>query len=152
MAKLRTHDELAELRTTLVLLHGSLDPLHTLASTHESPGAERFSLRFTTRRAPIEARFIFTPGTVERNRMHFSWSHDDASVLPEMTGTIFARRFGPIVLLRVRARYLRSLDIADRLFYEAVGERLARRTFAALRHALRHLLAHLPARSTYELT
>lgn len=151
MSKLRTRDGLAELQTAVWILHGSIDPLQTLAAAHETPGADRFSLRIQARKAPIEALFIFRPSLVHERELTFSWIHDGAAPLPSLSGTIAARRFGPLVVLSVRARYACGLDVPERLFFEAVGSRLAKRTFAALRHALVHLLQHLPSHSMYEM-
>lgn len=152
MAKLRTRDGLAELRTSVWILHGSIDPLQTLASAHRTPGADRFSLRIAARRAPIEALFVFQPSPVCERALSFTWRHEGDALLPSMSGTIVARRFGPLVVLTVRARYACGWDVPERLFFEAVGRKLARRTFNALRHALVHLLQHLPSHSIYELT
>lgn len=152
MAKLSAREGVAELRTAIWILHGSIDPLQTLAAARGNPASERFSLRIAARGAPIEGIFVFSPGTILERTLSFSWSHQDRTPLPSMHGTIAARRFGPFVLLSVRATYACGLDVAERLFYEAVGQRLARRTFAALRRALVHLLQHLPSHSIYEMT
>jgi hypothetical protein len=150
VAKLRSRDGLAELRTAVWILHGSIDPLQTLAATRTVPGAERFSLRIAAGRAPIEGIFVFRPGTIIEETLSFTWQHESAAILPSMSGTLIARRFGPLVVLLIHAKYARGLDVAERLFHEAVGRRLAKRTFAALRHALVHLLQHLPSHSIYE--
>ena len=152
MAKLSTRDGVAELRTTIWILHGSIDPLQTLAAARRHPPSERFSLRIAARGAPIEGVFVFSPGTILERTLSFSWLHEGDAPLPSMRGTVSARRFGPFVLLFVRATYACGLDVAERLFYEAVGRRLAYRTFSALRHALVHLLQHLPSHSIYEMT
>jgi hypothetical protein len=133
-------------------LHGSIDPLQTLAGVRMTPGADRFSLRIAARRAPIEALFVFTPGAMTGRTLAFSWTHEGDALLPSMSGSIGARRFGPLVVLSVRAHYACGYDLPERLFIEAVGSKLAKRTFAALRHALVHLLQHLPSHSIYEMT
>ena len=152
MAKLRTRDGLAELRTAVWILHGSIDPLQTLAAARNTPGVDRFSLRIAARRTPIEALFVFAPGTILGRTLAFEWTHEGDAFLPSMSGTIGARRFGPLVVLSVRAHYACGYDVPERLFIEAVGSKLARRTFRALRHALVHLLQHLPSHSIYEMS
>jgi hypothetical protein len=152
MAKLSTRDGLAELRTAVWIFHGSIDPLQTLAAARANPGSERFSLKIAARRAPIEGIFVFRPGTIIERTLSFAWTHEGDAMLPSMNGTIIARRFGPLVVLSVHARYACGYDVPERLFFEAVGRRLAKRTFGALRHALVHLLQHLPSRSMYEVT
>lgn len=152
MAKVRTRDGQAELRTAVWILHGSIDPLETLAACSAVSGADRFAVRIcNARRTPIEAHFIFTPAGPHEDALLFRWAHEDPAPLPSMTGTISARRFGPLVVLTINARYACGLDLPERLFFEAVGCKLARRTFAALRRALIHLLQHLPARSMHEV-
>ena len=152
MAKLRARDGLDELRTAVWILHGSIDPLQTLASAHAVPGADRFSLRIHARVSPIEALFRFRCSMVRDSELGFTWTHEGDALLPSMSGTIVARRFGPLVILTLRARYACGYDVPERLFFEAVGRKLARRTFVALRRAVLHLLQHLPSRSIYELS
>ncbi len=153
MAKVRTRDGQAELRTAVWILHGSIDPLETLAACSAAGGMDRFAVRISggAHRLPIEAHFIFSPSGPCDDALLFRWTHVDAAPLPSMTGTITARRFGPLVMLSISARYACGLDVPERLFFEAIGCRLARRTFAALRRALIHLLQHLPARSMHEV-
>ncbi|HTZ55567.1 MAG TPA: hypothetical protein VMB20_10935 [Candidatus Acidoferrum sp.] len=153
MAKLRTRDGLAELQSAVWILHGSLDPLATLATCSQMPNAQDgFALRLRggARTAPIEARFHFIPENLHLQSLAFSWTHDDDVPLPSMSGTISARRIGPLVILRVHAHYACGLDVPERLFFEAVGCKLAEKTFAGLRRALVYLLQHLPSRSMHE--
>jgi hypothetical protein len=152
MAKLRAPDGLAELRTAVWILHGSIDPLQTLAGAHLVPGANRFSLKIHARRAPIEALFHFRASSIRDRELCFTWTHDGDALLPSMSGTIAARRFGPLVIVSMRARYACGYEVPERLFFEAIGRKLAHRTFTALRRAVLHLLQHLPSRSIYELS
>ncbi len=149
MANGRTRDGQAELRTAMWILHGSIDPLETLAACAHSSGIDRFAVRVcSVRRAAIEAHFVFTPGVLDDASLSFTWTHEEQVALPAMNGTIAARRFGPLTVLSLRARYACGLDVPERLFFEAVGRKLARSTFSALRRALIHLLQHLPSRPT----
>jgi hypothetical protein len=152
MAKLRVRDGLTELRTAVWFLHGSIDPIQTLANAHAVPGATRFSLKIQARRAPIEALFHFRASCVNERELNFTWTHEGDALLPSMSGTIAVRRFGPLVVLTMRASYACGYDVPERLFFEAVGRKLAHRTFVALRRAVLHLLQHLPSRSIYELS
>ena len=152
MAKLRTRDGLAELQSAVWILHGSLDPLETLAACGSTPNSQDgFALRLRggARSAPIEARFHFIPENIDSEGLTFTWSHDDEVPLPSMSGTVTARRIGPLVILSVQARYACGLDVPERLFFEAVGCKLAEKTFVALRRALVYLLQHLPSRSIH---
>ncbi len=153
MAKLRTRDGLAELQSAVWILHGSLDPLETLAARGRTPiSQDEFALRLrgTARTAPIEARFRFIPENLNLQALTFTWTHDQDVPLPSMSGTITARRIGPLVILTVHAHYACGLDVPERLFFEAVGCRLAEKTFAGLKRALVYLLQHLPSRSMHE--
>jgi hypothetical protein len=67
-----------------------------------------------------------------------------------MSGTIAYRRIGPLLILSVQAHYACGLDVPERLFFEAVGRKLAEKTFAGLRRALVYLLQHLPSRCAHE--
>ncbi|HTX55590.1 MAG TPA: hypothetical protein VMD47_00665 [Candidatus Acidoferrales bacterium] len=145
MAKLRTRDGLAELQSAVWILHGSLDPLQALASCGRTSSAqEGFALRLRggMRTDPIEARFYFVCEGACLNGLAFSWTHDDDAPLPSLSGTISTRRIGPLLILSVRAHCACGLDLPERLFFEAVGRKLADKTFAALRRALVHLLQH----------
>ncbi len=153
MAKLRTRDGLAELRSAVWILHGSLDPLETLALCGRTPtDQDEFALRLrgNTRTAPMEARFRFVPENLNAHGLTFTWTHDADVPLPSMTGTITTRRIGPLVILSVHAHYACGLDVPERLFFEAVGCKLAEKTFAGLKRALVYLLQHLPSRSMHE--
>jgi len=154
MAKLRTRDGLAELQSAVWILHGSLDPLQTLATCGRTADAqhEGFALRLRgcARSAPIEARFYFIPENVSLQGLSFVWKHHDDVPLPSMSGTIAARRIGPLVILSVHAHYSCGLDVPERLFFEAVGCKLAEKTFVALKKALVYLLQHLPTHSLHE--
>ena len=152
MAKLRTRDGLAELQSAVWILHGSLDPLETLAACGSAPNSQDgFALRLRggARSAPIEARFHFIPENINPQGLTFSWTHDDEVPLPSMSGTVTARRIGPLVILSVQAHYACGLDVPERLFFEAVGCKLAEKTFVALRRALVYLLQHLPSHSIH---
>jgi hypothetical protein len=153
MAKLRTRDGLAELQSAVWILHGSLDPLETLATCGQTPIAQdgfALRLRCSGRTAPIEARFRFIPEHTNQLGLAFTWSHNDDVPLPSMSGMLVARRFGPLLILSVHAHYSCGLDVPERLFFEAVGCRLAEKTFAGLKRALVYLLQHLPSRSMHE--
>lgn len=153
MAKLRTRDGLAELQSAVWILHGSLDPLETLAACGQTPIAQDgFALRLRggARTAPMEARFRFIPENTNLHGLAFTWTHNDDVPLPSMSGMICARRFGPLVILSVQAHYSCGLDVPERLFFEAVGCKLAEKTFAGLKRALVYLLQHLPSRSMHE--
>jgi hypothetical protein len=67
-----------------------------------------------------------------------------------MSGTISFRRIGPLLILSLQAHYACGLDVPERLFFEAVGRKLAQRTFAGLRRALVYLLQHLPSRCVHD--
>jgi hypothetical protein len=152
MAKLRTRDGLAELQSAVWILHGTLDPLETLAACGRSEQHEdEFALRLRggTRGAPIEARFRFVPEVCTLSALAFSWMHDNEAPLPSMSGTIAYRRFGPLLILSIHAHYSCGLEVPERLFFEAVGRKLAERTFAGLRRALVYLLQH-PGRAIPE--
>lgn len=145
MAKLRTRDGLAELQSAVWILHGSLDPLETLAACGRTPSTQDgFALRLRggARTAPIEARFRFVPEGTNLQGLAFAWTHDDDVLLPSMSGTVSARRIGPLVILTVQAHYACGLDVPERLFFEAIGCKLAEKTFAALKRALVHVLQH----------
>jgi hypothetical protein len=147
MAKLRARDGLAELQSAVWILHGSLDPIQTLASCGRTPDEDGFSLQLrSTRGAPIASRFRFVASCAHDHELDFAWQHEDDAPLPSMNGTITSRRIGPLLILTINARYACGLELPERLFFEAVGCRLAERTFSALRRALVHLLQHLPAR------
>ncbi|HTV91651.1 MAG TPA: hypothetical protein VMG98_02950 [Verrucomicrobiae bacterium] len=150
MAKLRTRDGLAELQSAVWILHGTLDPLETLAGCGRNAlPYDEFALRLRggTRGSPIEARFRFVPEICALGSLTFSWTHDDDSPLPSMSGTIAYRRFGPLLIVSVHAHYSCGLEVPERLFFEAVGRKLADRTFAGLRRALVYLLQHPRART-----
>lgn len=152
MAKLRTRDGLAELQSAVWILHGSLDPLETLAASGQNAQLrDEFALRLRggLYGAPIEARFRFVPEGCVLGALAFSWTHDGDAPLPSMSGSISFRRFGPLLILSVHAHYACGLDVPERLFFEAVGRKLADRTFAGLRRALVYLLQHLPTRSIH---
>jgi hypothetical protein len=153
MAKLRTRDGLAELQSAVWLLHGTIDPLKTLFAGTPVFAQQSFSVRARggARGAPIEACFHFYADSLSERTLAFTWSHDDDTPLPSMSGTLAARRIGPLVILVVHAHYACGLDVPERLFFEAVGRRLAEKTFSALQRALIHLLQHLPSRSMYEV-
>ena len=153
MAKLRTRDGLAELQSAVWILHGTMDPLETLAACgQDAHPHDEFALRLRGGMygAPIEARFRFVPEGCAPGALAFSWTHDDDAPLPSMNGTISFRRFGPLLILSVHAHYACGLDVPERLFFEAVGRKLAERTFAGLCRALVYLLQHLPTRSVHE--
>ena len=64
MAKLRTRDGLAELQSAVWILHGTMDPLETLAACgQDAHPHDEFALRLRGGMygAPIEARFRFVP-------------------------------------------------------------------------------------------
>ena len=71
----------------------------------------------------------------------FTWSHQRGFSLPSMTGALVARRFGPFASISVRALYGHDTSAPGRIFQEAMGERLARKTFDALVAAIQLLLA-----------
>lgn len=144
MAKLRTRDGLAELQSAVWLLHGTLDPLKTLAECTPASGEDPFAIRVRTglRGAPIEARFRFLPENCNERALSFNWSPEEETPLPSMSGTVSFRRLGPLLILRVHAHYACGLDVAERLFFEAVGRKLAERTFSGLQRALVYLLQH----------
>lgn len=73
----------------------------------------------------------------------FTWSHQHGFSLPSMTGTLVARRFGPFANVHVRALYAYEAGTPGRIFQEAVGERVARKTFDALVSAIWLLLSPL---------
>jgi len=153
MAKLRTRDGLAELQSAVWILHGTLDPLETLAACgRDERHHDEFALRLRggVRGAPIEARFRFIPEGCALGALSFSWMHDDDAPLPSMSGRIACRRFGPLLILSLYAHYACGLDVPERLFFEAVGRKLAERTFAGLRRALVYLLQHPSARVTHD--
>jgi len=152
MAKLRTRDGLAELQSAVWLFHGTLDPLKTLLAGNTTFAQHDFVVhaRGGSRCTPIEARFHFCADSMSERTLSFTWSHDDAAPLPSMNGTLESRRIGPLVILAVHAHYACGLDVPERLFFEAVGRRLAEKTFSALQQALVHLLQHLPSQSMYE--
>jgi len=145
MAKLQTRGGLAELQSAVWLLHGSLDPLGTLASYRDAAQPQNeFALRLRSgvRGTPIESRFRFVPESETLDGLAFAWTHEDGTPLPSMSGVISSRRIGPLVILSLRAHYACGLDTPERLFFEAVGKKLAEKTFAALQRALVHLLQH----------
>ena len=153
MSKLRTRDGLAELQSAVWILHATLDPLETLAGCgHGAQTRDHFALRLRggTRGAAIEARFRFIADGRNARALAFTWTHDDDAPLPSMSGTISFRRIGPLLILSVHAHYACGLDVPERLFFEAVGRKLAERTFAGLRRALVYLLQHLPSRCMHE--
>jgi hypothetical protein len=153
MAKLRTRDGLAELQSAVWIFHGSLDPLETLATCGRNANAQHdgFALRLRggARCAPIEALFRFVPENMTVAGLSFAWTHDENVPLPCMSGTIASRRIGPLVVLSIQAHYACGLEVPERLFFEAVGCKLAEKTFAGLRRALVYLLQHLPACSMH---
>ena len=71
----------------------------------------------------------------------FTWSHQRGFSLPSMTGELVARRFGPFAGIYVRALYSHDTGAAGRIFQEAIGERVARKTFDALVSAIRLVLS-----------
>ncbi|HUA09658.1 MAG TPA: hypothetical protein VMA98_10310 [Candidatus Acidoferrales bacterium] len=147
MAKLHTRGGLAELQSAVWVLHASLDPLATLAAWRDAePAQNGFALRLRSgvRGTPIEAHFRFIPENETVDGLTFAWMHEEGAPLPSMSGTIAAKRFGPLVILSLRAHYACGLEAPERLFFEAVGKKLAEKTFAALQRALVHLLQHAP--------
>jgi hypothetical protein len=153
MSKLRTRDGLAELQSAVWLLHATLDPLETLSGCGRGTETrDQFALRLSgsVRGAPIEARFRFISDGLNASGLAFTWTHDDDAPLPSMSGTIAYRRIGPLLILSVQAHYACGLDVPERLFFEAVGRKLAEKTFAGLRRALVYLLQHLPSRCAHE--
>jgi hypothetical protein len=152
MARLRTRDGLAELQSAVWLFHGTLDPLKTLLAGTPSYAQHDFVVRARggSRGIPIEARFHFCAESLTDRILSFTWSHADDAPLPSMNGTLASRRIGPLVILAVHAHYACGLEVPERLFFEAVGRRLAEKTFSALQRALVHLLQHLPSQSLYE--
>ncbi|HUN28392.1 MAG TPA: hypothetical protein VMV65_01175 [Alphaproteobacteria bacterium] len=153
MSKVRTRDGLAELQSAVWIVHASLDPLEILAGCgHSAQPQHEFALRLRggVRGAPIEARFRFVSDGLRKGGLAFTWTHDDEAPLPSMTGMISFRRIGPLLILSVQARYACGLDVPERLFFEAVGRKLADKTFAGLRRALVYLLQHHPSRCTHE--
>lgn len=70
-----------------------------------------------------------------------TWSHQRGFSLPSMTGQLVARRFGPFANVHVRALYAHDTDVAGRIFHEAIGERVAHKTFDALVGAIRLVLS-----------
>lgn len=150
MSKLRTRDGLAELQTAVWLLHATLDPIETLAACGHPPYNEAFTLRLRgSRGAPIESCYHFIADGARSGELAFTWRHDGGAPLPSMSGTVAYRRVGPLLILSIHARYACGLELPERLFFEAVGCKLAEHTFSALRRALVHLLQHLPARTIY---
>jgi hypothetical protein len=153
MSKLRTRDGLAELQSAVWILHATLDPLETLARCGRGTETrDQFALRVrgSVRGAPIEAQFRFISDGRSASGLAFTWTHDDDAPLPSMSGTIAYRRIGPLLILSVQARYACGLDVPERLFFEAVGRKLAEKTFAGLRRALVYLLQHLPSHCAHE--
>ncbi|MGA7572156.1 MAG: hypothetical protein WBG27_06445 [Candidatus Aquilonibacter sp.] len=153
MSKLRTRDGLAELQTAIWILHATLDPLATLAGCgHGAQPHDHFALhlRGSARSAAIEARFRFIADGRSARGLAFTWTHDDEAPLPSMSGTISSRRIGPLLILSLQAHYAFGLEVPERLFFEAVGRKLAERTFAGLRRALVYLLQHIPSRCMHE--
>ncbi|MGC2130640.1 MAG: hypothetical protein WA629_11150 [Candidatus Aquilonibacter sp.] len=153
MSKLRTRDGLAELQTAIWILHATLDPLATLAGCgHGAQTQDHFSLRLPggARSAAIEAQFRFVADGRGEHGLAFTWTHDDEAPLPSMSGTISSRRIGPLLILSLQAHYACGLYVPERLFFEAVGRKLAERTFAGLRRALVYLLQHSPSRCMHE--
>lgn len=83
-----------------------------------------------------ERQFIFHPcGSSFDGSLRFDWLSLDSTV-PSLHGTIKLHRFGPIVLLVVRARFKTAGDIVGRLLSESVGETMARASLGYLRHAI----------------
>jgi hypothetical protein len=153
MSKLRTRDGLAELQSAVWILHATLDPLETLAECgHSAQTQDHFALRLrgSARGAALEAQFRFIADGRSADGLAFTWTHDEEAPLPSMSGTLSFRRIGPLLILSVQAHYTCGLDVPERLFFEAVGRKLAERTFAGLRRALVYLLQHLPSRCTHE--
>jgi hypothetical protein len=145
MAKLRTRDGLAELQSTVWIVHGTLDPIETLASCGHAARDDGFTLRLRgARGAPIESRYHFVADGTHAHELSFTWRHDDGAPLPSMNGTVASRRIGPLLIISIHAYYACGLELPERLFFEAVGCKLADGAFAALRRALVHLLQHLP--------
>lgn len=145
MAKLlRTRDGLAELQSAVWIVHGTLDPIETLAASSQASCArDGFAVRLRGMRGvPIESRYRFVPESAQAQQLAFAWTHEDAVPLPSMHGTISSRRIGPLLILSVHAHYACGLEIPERLFFESVGYRLAEHTFDALRRALVYILQH----------
>jgi hypothetical protein len=150
MAKSLTHDGVAELQSAVWVLHGTIDPIKTLAACASTPSLDDdfcVRIRSGTRCAPLEARFRFLPDTYDDRMLAFAWTRDGDAPLPSMQGTLSARRIGPLLILRVHAQYACGLDAPERLFFEAVGRKLAHHTFKALLRALVQLLQRRPPRA-----
>jgi hypothetical protein len=130
MAKLRTRDGLAELHSAVWVLHGTLDPIESLTRCGPTTVVNRF------------ARYRFCPERALARELNFRWMHDGEAPLPSMQGTITARRIGPLLVISLHAHYTCGLELPERLFFEAVGSRLADRAFAALRSGIVRMLQH----------
>lgn len=92
-------------------------------------------------RGAIDAVFAFD-GRWDRSdgrnpQLVFSWTHTKGATLPSMRGSVVLRRIGTFASLFVRAEYAYDDGPAGRLFHEAIGERLAGKTFEALVSAIR---------------
>jgi hypothetical protein len=134
MAKLRSRDGLAELQSGVWLLHATLDPVETLLRCGPTIVVNRF------------ARYRFCPEkppeSLKPHELAFRWVHEGDGLLPSMHGTIAARRIGPLLRITVHVRYSCGLELPERLFFEAIGSRLADRAFSALRRGLVRMLQH----------
>lgn len=137
-----------ELETSFWLPAGSESALERLISAMRDGQATIFTIAMPSTSgfgAALDSVFALagSPRGSAKHRliMPFTWSHQRGFSLPSMTGELTARRFGPIAYVRVRALYAYDADTPGRIFHEAIGEQVARKTFDALTDAIRLLLA-----------
>lgn len=88
--------------------------------------------------------FTFHPsGGSFRESLAFDWDSLDR-MLPSLHGTIAFHRFGPLMLLRVNARYRIAGDTPGRLLAESVGRKNGLLSLRYLRQALHSIIAPVP--------
>ncbi|HTX60522.1 MAG TPA: hypothetical protein VMH02_12710 [Verrucomicrobiae bacterium] len=125
-----------------------------IPGTRESPksGSTSFSIRMRWNehdREAIEGRFALALQAIagRRGAYAFTWTHRSGFALPSMRGEAVARRLGPVLVVSVTASYEVPAGPAARLFGQAVGERLARKTFDRLSGAIRVVFGGATKRS-----
>jgi hypothetical protein len=121
--------------------------LRGLTAAMRGGGASIFTVTVPSTSAlvpPLNAVFALagsSKGSPKRKlTIAFTWSHRDGFALPTISGEVIAQRFGPFAGLHVKAHYAYEDGASGRLFHEAIGVRLGRKTFEAFLQALRLLL------------
>ena len=99
-------------------------------------GPELFAVRAAAGDRPVDAIFALE-AIDERERartgtVKFRWTHRRGFELPSMRGAIAVRRLGLLSSIHIRATYDYDNGPAGRLFHQAVGEQLGRKTFEQL--------------------